>query len=177
MLICAHNQIPFCSNKCLGREQRATTRQFVSTTPSLKADESSALRKVPNLFTNPLFLKKAENSGRTHSAQNPWNSLREFLIEVHWHLVIHESCGHGGGHHVSHGPLRSRNICITLGGQAKHLFHHLRSSRFFTLQIWTCHAPRDLRYVATTKSCQRNPWIFVYICAKRKVNHVNLCQT
>ena len=26
--------------------------------------------------------------------------------------------------------LRSRNICITLGGQAKHLFHHLRSSSF-----------------------------------------------
>lgn len=89
-----------------------------------------------------------------------------------WHLVIHESCGHGGGHHVSH-----------LAKVEKHL-HHTRWAgqtplpspvqlKIVTLQIWTCHAPRDC-YVATTKSGQRNPWIFT---CKRKVNHVNLCQT
>lgn len=55
MLICAHSQIPFCSNKCLHKCNRLN--RLVSC-PQLWESADSMLRKAPNLLANPLLLRK-----------------------------------------------------------------------------------------------------------------------
>ena len=140
MLICAHNQIPFCSNKCLGREQRTTTRQFVSNI--LKADENSALRKVPNLFTNPLFLfqqlvdshKPLEVAGVSYCSRHlhTWILLMEVVFV--W-AKVYTSASHSVG--------RPNTSSISCEAQEAHALHY----RF----LYGYDAPSA---TLQTKSCQ-----------------------
>lgn len=114
------------------RKRTTQLVQFVSTKTLLKADEKRRWEKYP--ISSPTLFSWEKPKTREGLIQQKTPGIRcgSFFNWSSQASTWHESCFYGGGFSLYLNGLRSRNICITLGGQAKHLFHHLCSSRFFT---------------------------------------------